>query len=172
MLIKKERFIFVSIRKWCKNLLNYGKELRKIRNERGLRQVDVAKATGMSGFSYSSIERGRFLPNSPNVLKLLNSRFYTPEEKQKLKNVHEISTLNFHKKQNDKEHQKKMKEIKDYQSSKRRKERKEERLIKKIPDFYEKLDNLGDISKLDINDKRVQDLREKLTGTRYWKGED
>lgn len=152
-------------------MLRYGKELRRIRKERKLRQIDVAKAIGMSGYSYSSIERGKFLPDSTNVVRLLNSRFYTPEERERLKEVHEISELEFHEKRNNKEYQKKLKKIEEYQSSRKRKKRKEERLIRNMPNFYKELDALGDLSKLDVNDTELQDLREAVSGKRYWKGE-
>lgn len=148
-------------------MIRYGRKLREIRSVRGLRQVDVAKELGMSAYSYSSIERGEFLPESHNVIKSLNSTFYTVEERKELKKEHELSKKEYFERQH-KEH---LKEIDFYESSKRTGKRNEKRLIKKMPGFYEELDSLGDLSKLDVNDKRIQDLREKLTGVRYWKGE-
>lgn len=155
-------------------MLQFGEELRKIRRSRKLRQIDIAEKHDMSGYSYSSIERGRFLPDSPNVIKLLNSNFYTAAEKEHLSVTHKQSTVDHERKKNDEKYQKELRElqeVRDYQSSKRKQARKKERLIKNIPGFYKKLNNLGNLSEVDINNPKLQDIREAVSGTRYWKGE-
>jgi len=52
----------------------YGTRLRQVRNERGLRQTDVAAELGMSAGGYSSVERGRarmFLTDIPRYAAAL-----------------------------------------------------------------------------------------------------
>lgn len=152
-------------------MIRYGKLLREFRNKRKLRQTDVAKANSMSNFSYSSIERGHFTPNAPTVKALLNSSFYTKKELEKLNKLYNKIVKERAVNKENKEYFKKLKEEKEKNIKRRKKERKEERLIRNNPNFYKKLNKLGDLSKVDINNSKLQDIRELVSGKRYWKGE-
>lgn len=152
-------------------MIRYGELLREIRMLRGLRQIDIAKIHNISNFSYSSIERGRFNPTAPTVKALQESTFYTTKEKESLDFLYKDIVNEQKKNIDNKEYLKKISKQKQRRVRKIRQVRKEERLIRNNPNFYKKLNSLGDLKNVDINDPKLQDIRESVSGKRYWKGE-
>lgn len=146
-------------------MIRYGELLKKIRLSKKLTQLEMAKSHNMSNYSYSSIERGRVGHTAKTVKSFLNSDMYTSKEKEDLNKVYS-NIVNEHKEQ-------KRKESLFLKNRKKcRQNRNEDMLIRNNPEFYKKLNSLGDLSKVDINDSKLQDVRELVSGKRYWKGED
>lgn len=131
--------------------------VREIRTERGKTQREFAVVVGLKFGTYGSLERYPVNYNSHSIKTIMQSSIYTKEEKSRLQEAYDA---------------KKEKEPKQYfPNSRKNYTTRDKRTFKihlcnrrigDVPDFYEKLNALGDLQEIEDDDAGLMSLRREL----------
>lgn len=141
--------------------MNFSQTLKKIRMDKGMEKKEFAKLTGLSYAIYHLVETDAPSYRANSVKRVMNSIFYSKDDWETLQAVYEKKKAKdiVWLKESRKQRYKKMRKSWD---ANQRDVYPVNKTISEIPDFYEKLNALGNLEELPKDNPQLINLQKEL----------